>query len=574
MSSILSYLGSMIPWGWSSHKADPSDYVKIDHTENQMEQGQLTGHLEGQVKNGVDTEGRETPSLSDSLNAKAEVIKYPALSESDRSEVEARMKEVKSLYPEIPKFEAKPFKFDGPVSLVSSSSESDSEEFVLVGSSSDSTFKKPSLPSTGIPLPSSASKSSTGTSRTELETRAAEGKLVRWWGVFNRSFNGHSLVGYKEFWKAMEAFPFSHTATIFHRQDRSMEDHVQTHRAFNKAHGDYLKALEKPVKVLQSEVDGHSVEDQVKYFDKASQEITNVTWVKENKIRRGKVERDFKSTALLSMIDSIASRVISSPPEVLKVVSYIDNQLLPFARIREEREDSKDGVFAQPIQHHVDEKREIITLDIQAHRELNQYKMEKNRSTLSSPIAVQQYATGNAIYGMIMNRVLPELDKIAPKSREEFIQKVTENLAATTQLLNDALEGKRSIDANWKRDLRELSEGYDFLMWQNECLVPDERALRGSLSSHSLSSQVQGIVFEYKLMKTSEASLLLDPSNKIKRTLYLEKVKKVRQALPVLQGIVDTMGNKFDTVLKLNEALAFDPLSPDNPIPLIESDLS
>ncbi|MCB1067722.1 MAG: hypothetical protein KDK56_06010 [Simkania sp.] len=58
MSSILSYLGSMIPWGWSSHKADPSDYVTID-TEDQMERGQLTGPLEEQVKKGVDTEGRE-----------------------------------------------------------------------------------------------------------------------------------------------------------------------------------------------------------------------------------------------------------------------------------------------------------------------------------------------------------------------------------------------------------------------------------------------------------------------------------------------------------------------------------
>ncbi|WP_420420520.1 hypothetical protein [Simkania sp.] len=573
---LTNFLGSLFTWGSTTQEADPTDVI-VDMYGAEDEIDKLDKTPPTLVKDPLDEHRGASSStpvpLSDSLHVKEEVVSYPIISPSERSEILERMKEGKSIYPEISERKVEPFKFFGPTGVTKATTESDTDGFTLIGSS-DSAFKKPSLPATGIPVPSSSTRASTGTSKTELESRTSEGKLVRWWGFFNRNCNGHSLVGYKEFWKAMKAFPFSHTAKIFHREDRDLDQHRRSLVAFNEAHGNYLEALEKPVKVLQSEVNGHSVEDQVKYFDAASREITDVTWVKENKLRRGKVERDFKSTALLSLIDSISQRIISSPPEALKVISYVNDHLLPFARLREEREDSKDGVYAQPIEHHVNEKREVMTLDIQSHRDLSQYKLEQSRFTLASPLAKQEFDTGSAIYGMIMQRTLPELNRIAPKTPEEFSRVINENLAATTQLLNDALEGKRPIDANWKRELRELSEEYDFQMWQNERLAPHGTALRGSLNSHSLAVQVQGIVFQYSMMKSSEERLIKAPKNRITRGVYLENVKKFRQAQPVLRGIVEAMGNKFDKVLTLNAALAFDPLSPDNPIKLTESDLA
>lgn len=576
--SGLSYVASMFSWGSTdtNHEADPSDFVALD-IEDQMERGEIVRKdtplkIESEDSTSSGLVASTTHSLEDSVHVKDEVVSYPSLGGEERSRLTERMREGKSIYPTLPELKAEPFRFNGPT-VVEAKPKEDSglEGFVMVGDKSH--FKTPTLPETGISLPSSSTVSTSGTSRTELEQRATSGKMIQWWGMFKRTVNGLPLVGYKEFWKAMEAFPFSHTVSIVHREDQDVLKHQGNLIAFNKAHENYLEALEKPVRVLQSEVDGLSVSDQVKYFEAASKEVIGVKWVSDNVMRQRKVERDFKSTALVSLIDSVSNQILRSPTEILKVGSMINEHLLPFARVGTERESSKEGVYAQPIKHKVNEEREITTMDFAVYRDLVEFEAMKKRSTPISPLQHQQWQTGQVIYNEIMERILPVLDKNAPKTPEEVSEKMKENLANTAQLLNDILDGRRTPDASWKRQIRELSEGLDFLNWQMDRYFPS--APRIDMSGLTLQSHLQHCVFKYSLMKASEERhLSTEPKTDVSRNVFIERVKAFKQVQPVVRGIVEAMPGKFDGVYGIQAALAFDPLADSNPIALTESDLS
>jgi len=560
--SGLSYVASMFSWGSTNtnHEADPSDFVTID-----IEDPIKGGKVKKEDTSSSGTVALTTHTLEDSVHVKDEVVSYPDLG--------ALMKEGKSIYPTLPEIKKEPFRFNGPTVLETKPKEdSGLEGFVVVGDQSH--FKTPALPETGISLPSTSSRvSSSGTPRSELEQRATSGKMIQWWGFFKRSVNGLPLVGYKEFWKAMEAFPFSHTVSIVHREDQDVLKHQRNLVAFNKAHQNYLDALEKPVRVLQSEVDGLSISDQAKYFEAASQEAVGVKWVSENVMRQRKVERDFKSTALVSLIDSVSNQILRSPTEILKVGSLINEHLLPFARVGTEREDSKEGVYAQPIKYRVNEEREITTMDFMLYRDLVEFEARKKSSTPISPLQHQQWQTGQLIYNEIMERILPVLDKNAPKTPDEVNDKMKENLANTAQLLNDVLDGRRTANESWKRQIRELSEGLDFLNWQMDRYFPS--ASRVDMSGLTLQSHLQQCVFKYSLMKASEERhLKTEPKTDVSRNVFIERVKEFKQVQPVIQGIVEALPGKFDGVYGIQGALAFDPLASSNPITLTESDLT
>ena len=568
--SGLSYVASMFSWGSTNtnHEADPSDFVTID-IEDPIEGGKVK--REDTSSSG--TVALTTHTLEDSVHVKDEVVSYPILTSEESTRLNKLMKEGKSIYPTLPEIKKEPFRFNGPTVLETKPKEdSGLEGFVVVGDQSH--FKTPALPETGISLPSTSSRVSTsGTPRSELEQRATSGKMIQWWGFFKRSVNGLPLVGYKEFWKAMEAFPFSHTVSIVHREDQDVLKHQRNLVAFNKAHQNYLEALEKPVRVLQSEVDGLSISDQAKYFEAASQEAIGVKWVNENVMRQRKVERDFKSTALVSLIDSVSNQILRSPAEILKVSSLINEHLLPFARVGTEREDSKEGVYAQPIKYRVNEEREITTMDFMLYRDLVEFEARKKSSTPISPLQYQQWQTGQLIYNEIMERTLPVLDKNAPKTPDEVNDKMKENLAHTAQLLNDVLDGRRTANESWKRQIRELSEGLEFLNWQMDRYFPS--APRVDMSGLTLQSHLQQCVFKYSLMKASEERhLKTEPKTDVSRNVFIERVKEFKQVQPVIQGIVEALPGKFDGVYGIQGALAFDPLASSNPITLTESDLT
>lgn len=568
--SGLSYVASMFSWGSTNtnHEADPSDFVTVD----------IEDPIEGGKVKKEDTSSSGTVALTmhtleDSVHVKDEVVSYPKLTSEESTRLNKLMKEGKSIYPTLPEIKKEPFRFNGPTVLETKPKEdSGLEGFVVVGDQSH--FKTPALPETGISLPSTSSRVSTsGTPRSELEQRVTSGKMIQWWGFFKRSVNGLPLVGYKEFWKAMEAFPFSHTVSIVHREDQDVLKHQRNLVAFNKAHQNYLEALEKPVRVLQSEVDGLSISDQAKYFEAASQEAIGVKWVNENVMRQRKVERDFKSTALVSLIDSVSNQILRSPAEILKVGSLINEHLLPFARVGTEREDSKEGVYAQPIKYRVNEEREITTMDFMLYRDLVEFEARKKSSTPISPLQHQQWQTGQLIYNEIMERILPVLDKNAPKTPDEVNDKMKENLANTAQLLNDVLDGRRTANESWKRQIRELSEGLDFLNWQMDRYFPS--APRVDMSGLTLQSHLQQCVFKYTLMKASEERhLKTEPKTGVSRNVFIERVKEFKQVQPVIQGIVEALPGKFDGVYGIQGALAFDPLASSNPITLTESDLT
>jgi len=472
-------------------------------------------------------------------------------------------------YPKIEPYKPIVFQFSAPETTKKEGSE-EASGFVTI---SRSPFKSPALPSSGIPHPHSSSPVPTATSQRELDTRKSEGKVVRWWSLFKHSHNQLPLVGKSEFSKAMMGFNFSHNLTLVKRDDQDQRLYQRNVAAFDESHHKYLEALKKPVAVLQSEVAGLPVEDQVKYFDAASREVTQVPQVKTRAWKKEKVERDFKSTALVSLIDSVVKRIIQSPAEIFKVDAYVKGHLTPFARISGDRVDPKDGLFAQPIEHEVAKERKAVTMDLHAYKALVQDNISKRQRLTAPEQDVQQWGLQETLRHEIFSRAIPALDGLhAPKSIEELEEKIKDNQIALGTLLNDALAG-RPTDADWKQQVRELVDGYRFLEWQHRRFFPGQESRLAAFNSNRIELQLSEAVFKYRMLAATLERASTGSVSKVTRNVYIENVKAFMPVQAAIKGIAEAMEGAIILPPSTEAAIAFDPFSSKNAIPLTESDL-
>ena len=161
---------------------------------------------------------------------------------------------------------------------------------------------------------------------------------------------------------------------------------------------------------------------------------------------------------------------------------------------------------------------------------------------------------------------MPTIQEMAPKTPEEATTRMNANLSAAQDLLNAALDGG-PINENWKRELRELSEGYDFLSWQISSNFPSMSQFE--FIGASLPLQVRRALHQFSTLQSTQELGVITKNH----ANYIKEVKEFMPIQRVLKGIVEATGDKFTGMEEIQKALAFDPFAESNPITLKESDL-
>lgn len=436
-------------------------------------------------------------------------------------------------------------------------------------------FRRPSLPTVGLPEIRSIADPDDSQTRTirELNDRVARGTLVQWGSSWNpfRSRQTRS-----DFSQAMQNFSSGHDVTIVSdkrkaEKEGAFEKAKQFISDHNEAHHHYLKALKGPADALQKEMKGLPIEDQVRYYERAVTELTQVPWVRDREWKKAQVSRDFRCEALANLVSSFAARILKHPSELFEVRRVAALHLMAFAATEDPH-----NPYVKPQRHHVTRDRAPVLISREELRAIRQTERETPPSFQDHNASYTE--TLNMIQEMIYQRVIPQLDaKYRPRSIEELEGKIKANQAALAGHLNDVLDGLTPTK-RWNQRVESLVNELHTLNWAHARYYPREERRRAALSVHSPTAlfreQMAAFTLKYyglqgEIVRTPE----IGPSSDTARANYIRKAKEFLPIQRAMRGLYEAVKGQVGLLAGGQTALDFDPIQGQNVFDLSMSDL-
>lgn len=473
-------------------------------------------------------------------------------------------------YPKIEPYVPYVFRFETPTLESSSPITPPLDGFTLVESTP---FKQGSLPEVGIPHPIKGSGNSVSNLRktAALDSRATQGKVVKWWSFFKRSSNGKTLPGKSDFSKAMMNFSSRHDVTLVSTNSKGHDKFQNFVRDHDEAHHQYLKALEGPAAILQDEIGDLPIKDQVKYYEAATSELTDVSKVRDREWKKKQVTQDFKSEALVRLVDSTVSRILRFPTELLQVHANTVDHLMPFAFTG-----GKSEPYVLPVRHEVVKGRPPIVMSPQEHSALRKQEMAQK---ISPDYQKGFLTTLNQIKGMVFEKAIPEIDRLyAPKSIEELEEKMKTSQINLSTKLNEVLDTGLADSATYE-EISSLVDEQRFLTWMHIRHFPTNQSSLSEMNKLSpealFNKGVANLNLKYYglLGVLTHASKTL-PGDATTKAEYSEKVKAYLPLQAAMCSLNEALKGSISMPFGGDRSLSFDPIRDQEVIQLDLSDLS